>query len=267
MTTKKSVVITGSSRGIGLGLATEFLRAGCNVAICGRSQAKVDEALQKLKGIGLSGQVIGQSCDVSDIQQVQALWDASVKAFGNVDIWLNNAGQGTVRSAFWDVSPEEIHSVVQANVLGMMYGSHVAMRGMIAQGGGTLYNMEGLGSNGTVLAGAALYSSTKAGLTHFTATLIKDAQETPVKVCYLSPGIVITDLFTGGAVEKMDPPTRRIANILGDHVEVVTPYLVRRILANQKHGARINWLTQSKIMARFFLALFRKRDLFSQPPT
>ena len=186
------------------------------------------------------------------------------ETFGTIDIWLNNAGVGTSRANLWELPVEELEQVTQTNLFGVMLASKVALQGMIDQGHGQLYNMEGLGSAGPVVAGFAPYASTKAGLTVFTKTLIKETKDLPVQVCYLSPGMVITELYTGKNKENLDEQTKRMSNILADKEETVTPYLVEQILANQTHGKRINWLTGWKIAWRFLTAPFNKRDLFAE---
>jgi hypothetical protein len=74
----------------------------------------------------------------------------------------------------------------------------------------------------------------------------------------------VTDLLTRQYRERPEDweRARQIFNILADRVETVTPWLARRILANTRHGVRITWLTGGKVMARFLMARFRKRDLF-----
>jgi NAD(P)-dependent dehydrogenase (short-subunit alcohol dehydrogenase family) len=85
-----TVVITGSTQGIGRGLAAEFGRRGDNVVIAGRDGERVAETVAALNDG--PGRAVGQPCDVSQVEQVQALWDLAVKTFGQVDIWINNAG-------------------------------------------------------------------------------------------------------------------------------------------------------------------------------
>ena len=90
---KKTAVVTGSTKGIGKGYAKEFLNRGINVVISGRSQQAVDQALADLKDECKGGaRVAGTPCEMSDAAQVQALWDFAKKEFGGVDIWVNNAG-------------------------------------------------------------------------------------------------------------------------------------------------------------------------------
>lgn len=259
----KSVVITGSTKGIGLGMAHEFLKRGHRVMISGSNQETLNQALQKLTAQFGKEKVQGQTCDVRSYEQVQAIWDASIKAFGKVDIWINNAGVGASRIPFWEISFDRIEQVVHTNALGMMYGSKIALQGMIKQGSGQIYNMEGEGSTGGVREGLILYGSTKATLTYLTKGLIKEAANTPVQVCYLSPGMVITDLLMGDTKPEDMERVKRIFNILADTVETVTPWLVEQVLANNKHGIRIAWLTKRKAMWRFASARFNKRDLFA----
>jgi len=156
--------------------------------------------------------------------------------------------------------------VQQINLQGMMQGTRIALVGMQAQGGGTIYNMEGYGSNGMMNPGMGLYGASKFALTYFNKALLAETRDSAVKICYLSPGIVLTDLLKRdmGSNDARDiARTRRIYNILADRVETVTPWLVDNILKPQKAGARVAWLTGAKAGKRFFLSLFRKRQLLT----
>jgi NAD(P)-dependent dehydrogenase (short-subunit alcohol dehydrogenase family) len=88
----KIVVITGSTRGIGFGLAEAFLDLGCAVVVNGRSQTSVDQAIQRLAVRHNTEQILGFAADVADLAQVEAMWSAAIDRFGQVDIWINNAG-------------------------------------------------------------------------------------------------------------------------------------------------------------------------------
>jgi NAD(P)-dependent dehydrogenase (short-subunit alcohol dehydrogenase family) len=261
----KTIVITGSTRGIGYGLADSFLALGCAVTVSGRTSAAVEGAVSRLASGHEAGRIWGQACDVTQLQQVQALWDAAKARFGAIDIWINNAGISHPQLDFWAHAPEQIEAVVHTNLVGAMYGAQVALRGMLDQGFGSFYNMEGLGSDGRRVEGLALYGTTKRGLAYFTDALIKEMQGTPVLVGGLRPGMVLTEMLTGQYDEERPEDweaARRIFNILADRVEVVTPWLARKVLDNQRSGVRIRWLTKGKVMSRFLLAPFRKRDLF-----
>ena len=89
----RSAVITGSTKGIGKGYAREFLKRGVNVMVSSRSQDDVDQTVLNLEDESRDGaRAIGQTCNVADINQVQALWNRAKQDFGAVDIWINNAG-------------------------------------------------------------------------------------------------------------------------------------------------------------------------------
>lgn len=96
----KTLVITGSTRGIGYGLAMSFLSRGCQVVVSGRLQQSVDEVVAKLGTQFPAECILGQACDIANYKQVQALWDAATIRFGKVDIWLNNAAANSVSRIF-----------------------------------------------------------------------------------------------------------------------------------------------------------------------
>ncbi|MGW5415801.1 SDR family oxidoreductase [Actinomadura geliboluensis] len=255
--TGPAVVVTGGTRGIGLGLARELLARDARVAICGRSREPVDKAVA-----GLGGGAIGVVCDMADRAQVQALWDAAAEAFGRVDHWVNNAGVSTARRPLAELPPEQLEAVVSANLLVVMHGSAVAVRGMAAQGCGTVWNMAGLGSDGRTVPGLIAYGATKRGADYLTSGLAKEVEGGPVKVAHLSPGMVVTDLLVQDYSPEELAKAKKVFNILADRVETVTPWLADRILAGTKNGGTVAWLTTPKIMGRFLLGTVRKRDLF-----
>jgi NAD(P)-dependent dehydrogenase (short-subunit alcohol dehydrogenase family) len=259
--TGPAVVVTGGTRGIGRGRAPQVLARGAPLAISGRSRESVDKALADL-GDG----VVGAVCDVADRDRVQALWDAAAAEFGRIDHWINNAGAATARRPLTELPPEQLGTVVAANLLGVMHGSAVAVRGMSAQGGGTVWNMAGLGSDGRSVPGLIAYGATKRGADYFTTGLAKEVEGGPVRVAHLSPGMVVTDLLTQDYSPEELAKARKVFNILADRVETVTPWLADRVLAGTRNGGTVAWLTTPKIMGRFLLAPLRKRDLFGDAP-
>lgn len=265
MLKNKSIVITGSTRGIGLGLASEFLKRGCQVVINGRSPANLEQALKSLKGEFDPKAVAGGSGDVCDPKTHQALWDTTIDRFGQVDIWINNAGIAHPMMMIWELPEDMIHQVVDINIKGLVFGSQIAVQGMQEQGFGHLYNMEGFGSSGRVRPGLSIYGTTKAAVQYFSKALAAETRESSIKVSTLRPGMVITEMIT--MQYKNDPQglehVKKIFNTIGDKVETVTPWLVDKILDNEKSGTTINWLTPGKLMYRFATARFSKRDLFS----
>lgn len=259
------IVITGSTRGIGYGLAHEFLKRGCAVVINGRSQESVDKAVVTLTEKHDASRILGYPCDVSDYEQLQGLWDAAVAKFSKVDYWVNNAGIDNQDTLFWNTPHTEYERIVQVNLLAVMHASHVAFKGMNTQGHGQIFNMEGFGSAGRKRNGYTSYGTTKYALRYFTQSLAQEAEDTPVFVGTISPGMVVTELLMGGySSDEAREKAKKIFNILADKVETVTPFLVEQMLANAKNDAAIAWLTTPKIIWRFMTSAFNKRDLFAE---
>jgi NAD(P)-dependent dehydrogenase (short-subunit alcohol dehydrogenase family) len=257
----KTIVITGSTRGIGYGLADAFLDLGCAVAVSGRTAAAVEEAVSVLSTKHPPERVFGYPCDVTRFDQVQALWDATSARFGRIDVWINNAGISNFQMAIWEYPPELIEAVIGTNLVGAMYGAKVALKGMLAQGSGSLYNMEGLGSDGRRVPGLTLYGTTKSGLRYLTDALVEETEGAPILVGALRPGMVMTELVTRqykGRPEDWER-VKRVFNILADRVETVAPWLARRVLDNKRNGVRFTWLSRPKLMMRFLTAPFVRR--------
>ena len=264
-TTNMNIIITGSTKGIGLGMAREFLRRGHNVVISSRGQAAVDQAINELSAEFSRDMLAGQPCDVADYGQVQALWDAGIAAFGSVDYWINNAGRDGLQKNFAEMPPEDYTATVNTNLIGLMHCNRVAMAGMLAQGSGRIWNMEGFGSNGQTMERYGPYGSTKYALRYFTKVMVKECKGTCVEMCYLSPGMVLTDMLASVEMQSEPdwPRKRRVYNILADTVDTVTPWLVEQMLASKGNGAAVRWLTTPKVIGRFLMSRFKKRDVVS----
>ncbi len=261
----KSVVITGSTRGIGFGLAESFLERGCAVVVSGRTEASVQKAVKTLGDRHPPERILGIPCDVQDNHQLQNLWDQASANFDQVDIWVNNAGISGPQGAVWELSNEDIQEVISANILGTIFGSNVAIRGMQKQRSGALYNMEGYGSDGTVRPGmAAVYGTTKAGVHFFTKSLARDLKDSHLIIGSLRPGMVITEFVMQhfeGDPERLER-VRGVFNIIADRPENVTPWLARKILANRKSGAVISYPSPWRYLGRLLSSPFTKRDVF-----
>jgi len=261
----KRIVITGSTRGIGLGLAEAFLDAACRVTISGRSAEAVDAIRCSLESLGGREMIRGKACGVTVYEQVQGLWNYALREFGGVDVWINNAGISHSQEPAWIQPPERMRAIIDTNILGTMHGARVAVAGMLSQGFGAFYNLEGLGSAGRHVPGTSLYGTTKAAVRYFTDALILETRGTPLVIGAIRPGMVMTELV----LDQLDrdskdwPRVERIFNILADNVGTVAPWIASRVLANTKTGTRISWLTRRRALARFALAPFRRRDMFS----
>jgi NAD(P)-dependent dehydrogenase (short-subunit alcohol dehydrogenase family) len=260
-----NVVITGSTRGIGFGLAREFLKSGCRVAISGRKQPDVDRALEMLGEFAPPSSIQGLPCDVSDSTQVETLWNKAVETFGTIDIWINNAGISHAQAQLWELPSEAVSKIISTNITGLMFGCSTAARGMIQQGHGAIYNMEGLGSNGMKISGLSVYGTTKAAVRYFSEALRKEISDLPITIGELLPGMVITDLITGQ--NRVDSEgwekNKKVYNILANREEKVTPWLVKKILSNTSRKPVFKYVSVWRMIAQLFSALFFKRDLFA----
>lgn len=254
------VVITGSTKGIGRGLAEAFAVRGHQVVISGRNKAEVDAAVAAISGS------VGKVADVSDSAQVQALWDFAAAQFGKVDIWVNNAGYAITHKWTRDLSLGDMRAMTDANLFGGIHGMRVALDGMAKQGGGWIWTMLGGGSDGRQRDRMGGYGMTKLALKYYTDSLIREVKGGPVKIGTIKPGILISDGFLREA-RQLDaaewPKLKGQLNMLADRVDDVAPWIAARVLEGGDHGRSIVWLTGGKIMGRLLGAklLGRKRSV------
>ena len=140
---------------------------------------------------------------------------------------------------------------------------------MIEQNSGSIYNVEGHGSNDALIPGISIYGTAKRGITYFTMALAKELEQIKVNVMVgrLSPGIMITDFLVNSFRDKkieLSDKNKKIYNILGDYPDVVAKYLVDKMVVNTDNNVKINWLTSGKAALRFMMAGFNKRDFFKK---
>ncbi len=261
----KHAVITGSSSGIGFGLATEFLKNGFSVTISGKNGEKLNSAGEKLIKSFSKNSVHIQTCDVRLCSDIKNLWNSAKNRFEHVDIWINNAGTGQDFIFIKDFEEEAINLIIDTNIKGVIHASRIIYNKMAEQGFGAVYNMEGFGSDGRKMQKMSIYGTSKSALSYFTKSFIKETIHSPVIIGTISPGMVLTDLFLRPADrdEKEEKRFLKITNILADNVETVTPWLVNKMINNTKHDKSFNWLNSTKVTARFISSLFRKRKLLS----
>jgi short-subunit dehydrogenase len=248
-------------------MAREFINQGHNVVVSSRRPEAVDAAVAELRGLSPQ-QVSGLACDVARMADVRALWEHAHHTFGSVDMWINNAGV-TNRKLYLDQIPDEqLETVVQTNVLGLMNCCKVAIAGMLEQGRGTIFNMEGFGSDGMTKPGMSVYGATKSALKYFTKALVKEYKDTPLIIGYMSPGIVVTDLLMKDLNDSQSEEFKQrsgLLNTVADRVETVAPHLVNGALNASKTGVAVRWMTPMQLVGRLLSKPFVKRDVLSAP--
>jgi NAD(P)-dependent dehydrogenase (short-subunit alcohol dehydrogenase family) len=260
----KTIIITGSTRGIGYSLARAFLKKGCRVVISGRTQKLVDMAVKNLQAEFPPDLIAGFSCDVTVYPQVEKLWEKSVKKFGEVDIWINNAGISNSQNPPWNLPSEEIESVVKTNMIGEMFGTKVAISGFIKQGYGALYNMEGMGAQGRRgVKGLSIYGATKAGLRYFNDSIFSEIDNQKIIIGAIQPGMMLTEMVTGQYADKPEEweKVKNILGIISEKPEIVADWLAERIVANQKNGMRFRFGGMIRIATRMIKSQFQKKQI------
>lgn len=264
----KTVVITGSARGLGLEMAKVFRKNNVNVVISDLSEEKLQRAKDILNEIESEAKVSSCVCNVTKKDDIENLISFANNEFGKIDIWINNAGVNQPEKAIWELSEDEINLVLDVDLKGAILGSKLIMKEMEKNKSGAIYNIEGYGSNDAKMLGLSIYGTSKRAVTYFTEALAKESEtrQTGVIVGKLSPGIMITDFINNALGDKekinLSEKTKKVYNILGDYPDVVAKFLVEGMLKNDKNNAKIEWLTTKKAMWRFMTAGFNKRDFF-----
>lgn len=188
----KVAVITGGTRGLGRALGLAFAAEGARVVFSGRSARSLAPALAEFEKAGF--QAHGWVADAGDLEQTAALAAQAFEVFGGLDIWVNNAGTQGVYGPTLDIDPSVIEQVVRTNVMGVYYGSRVAMRRFVEQGHGKLINIIGAGGRSSTPYQNALASS-KAWVRSFSHALAAETKDSGAGVYAYSPGIVLTDML------------------------------------------------------------------------
>ena len=190
----KVIVITGSTRGLGLAIAHACANEGAKVVISSRSANAVDRAVNELRAAGRTAS--GMPCDVSDLAQVEALAAHSVDTFGRFDVWINNAGYAAPYGPTAHVPPQLFMRSVQTNIVGTYHGSIVALRAFLPAGKGKLINILGRGSDGKPTAMQNAYAATKSWERVFTSAMAQEYKESGVGIFAINPGMMSTEMLT-----------------------------------------------------------------------
>ncbi len=189
----KVALVTGASSGIGSATALALAAEGASVALVGRRFDRLQALAQKISDIsGNSGQALSIIADVANETQVQDALSKTKAQFGRLDILVNNAGVmqlGEVDGA----NTEDWRSMININLLGLMYTTHAALPVMKAQGGGHIVNISST-SGRVAMANCAVYAATKFGVVAFSEALRQEVHSNKIRVTIVEPGAVSTEL-------------------------------------------------------------------------
>ena len=189
----KVVVITGSTRGIGRAIARACARQGARVIISSRKESAVHETCESFQKENFK--VSGIKADVTVNTDLVKLLNYAVETFGQIDVWINNAGLSAGMRFFDELSAAEIKEIVDVNITGTMLASRIIIPYFIKQGKGILINMGGMGSKGEKSPHLTAYALTKAAIASFTRNLAEEYKGYPVSIHMLIPGMVKTDFY------------------------------------------------------------------------
>jgi NAD(P)-dependent dehydrogenase (short-subunit alcohol dehydrogenase family) len=184
--TDRVAVVTGASRGLGLGLAERFVALGMRVAVCARHAPEIAGAD--------AARVLSRAADVTDAQAVDDLCTAAVERFGRIDLWINNAGLLAPIGPLRDNDPAEFARHIEVNVLGVFHGSRAFIRHVRSRGGdGVLLNVSS-GAARNAYAGWSAYCAGKAAVDRMSETIALEETDAGLRVHAVAPGIIDTDM-------------------------------------------------------------------------
>jgi len=185
--TGKTAIVTGGSRGIGKEMAEGLAEAGANLMLCARRAEWLDETVAEFRANNYN--VEGNLCDVSKVEDIQAVVDETVNKFGKIDILINNAGIS------WGAMPEDMplakwQQVLDVNLTGCFLFAQAVGREMLKNKSGSIINIASISgitssANGPFYAG---YAASKAGLIGLTRELAASWGRRGIRVNAIAPG-------------------------------------------------------------------------------
>ncbi|SHI60250.1 SDR family NAD(P)-dependent oxidoreductase [Desulfofundulus thermosubterraneus] len=186
----KVALVTGSTKGIGYGIALALAQSGADLVIVSRNQADCDRVADEIRGMGR--RAIGVATDVTQNDQVQKLVERTVAEYGRIDILVNNAGTAITKRAE-DLMEADFDRVVALDQRAVFFVAQAVGRQMIKQGGGRIINVAsilGLVGERQVLP----YCVAKGGVIQMTRALALEWAKYNINVNALCPGYVITPM-------------------------------------------------------------------------
>jgi glucose 1-dehydrogenase len=197
----KVAIVTGGNSGIGAAVVLALAAAGANVVIDYVAHPEATEALEK-QIAALGDQSVGVDADISTVDGVQSLIDAAVTNFGRLDIMVNNAGMET-RTSLLETTEKQYDTVLAVNLKSAFFGTQLAAKQMIAQGGGGVVVNTSSVHEDWPMPGNTPYCVTKGGMRMLTRTAGVELAPKGVRVVNVAPGAVATPINT----VEMDPAT------------------------------------------------------------
>ena len=188
----RRALVTGANSGIGAAVARALASAGARVCVNYLVGPEAAEALvASIRKDG--GEALAVAADVSDAGQVGALFAAVDRAWGGLDVLVNNAGVDGPRALAWEADPAAWERVLRIDLVGAFLCAREALRRMVGQKGGVVLNLTSVHEK-IAWSGYSAYTAAKAGLSMLTKTLAQEAAPFGVRVLSLAPGAIRTDI-------------------------------------------------------------------------
>jgi len=200
----KVAVVTGGNSGIGMAIVLELAKQGASIAIDYVAHPEATEALEQ-RVAAMGDQVIGVEADVSKVAELERLIGSTVRKFGRVDIMVNNAGVET-RTSVLDTTEAQYDTVLDVNLKSAFFGTQLAARQMIKQGGGgRIINITSVHEDWP-MPGNIAYCLSKGGIRMLTRTAGVELAPHNILVVGVAPGAVATPI---NEVTMKDPTMMR----------------------------------------------------------
>jgi len=205
----KNVLVTGGGSGIGLGIALALWREGCRVAITGRSEKRLAEAVAQFDG---DRPVWSRTCDVADRADVGRLFDwLDQQQLGPLDILVNSAGINIPKRLMADLDPADWDRVVAVNLTGTFNCIHAALPGMRSKQAGLIINISSIAGKRAMLLGGPSYCASKFAATALGTTVGLEEKANGIHVTNIYPGEVNTPIL---ANRPTPVPPEKLAQML-----------------------------------------------------
>lgn len=201
----KVAIVAGGTKGIGLGIALEFVHEGAKVVIGGTTDSTGLAGVEALEAAG--GEAMFVNCDVSRLDHLDRIIEETVERFGRLDIYVANAGiNDSEKTHFLDITPEQYSRIMDVNLKGMFFGGQKAARQMVRQGnGGVIINMSSVNAH-LALDAQVVYTTSKGGVQQLTKVQAVALAPHNIKVNAMAPGPIETELMrrVGSDKQLMD---------------------------------------------------------------
>lgn len=189
----KVAIVTGASRGIGRSIALTLARRGCNVTVnYNSSQDKADEVVKAIRKMGRKALAV--KCDVSKKEDVDNLFETTIKEFGKIDILVNNAGTG-LDIPLLETTEEIWDRHMDINLKGVFLCTQAAAKHMVNRGYGKIVNISSNSGFGVALLGETSYAVSKAGVIQLTKSSAFELGKYNINVNCVAPGAIETDML------------------------------------------------------------------------